>query len=131
MGGYGPIDDVPSERSCWGGLLEQIFLEDPSPLSLLLLRFTIVSIGVSSGSAAGFIFFFLETFEGGTGEEAADLNRLLGSVVVSGAGSGAAGVDSRVTGVGSRGFLDWGSFLLMGKWKLLLLGDSLSSPSYE
>ena len=45
-------------------------------------------------------FIFLEIFKGGTGEEAADLDGLLGSVVV----SGAAGVDSRITGVGSRGF---------------------------
>ncbi len=51
-----------------------------------------VSIGISSGSAAGFIFF-LETFKGETGEEAADLDGLLDSVV----GSGAADVDSRVT----------------------------------
>ena len=84
-------------------MLGQIFLEDPSPLSLLLLRFTIVSIGVSSGSAADF-FFFLETFEGGADEEAADLDGLLGSVGVSWAGSSAIGIDSRVTGVGSRGF---------------------------
>ena len=95
---------MPSKGSCWGGVLGQIFLEDPSPLFLLLLWFTMVSIGVSSGSAAGFIFIFLETFEGGAGEEAADLDGLLGSVVVSGAGSGAAGVDSRVTGVSSRCF---------------------------
>ena len=94
---------MPSKGSCWEGVLGQIFLEDPSPLSLFLLRFIIVSIGISSGSATGF-FFFLETFERGAGEETADSDGLLGSVVVSGAGSSAAGVDSRVTGVGSRGF---------------------------
>ena len=40
-------------------MLGQIFLEDPSPLSLLLLRFTVVSIG-SSGSATVFSSFSLE-----------------------------------------------------------------------
>ena len=48
------------------GLIEEvywgIFLEDPSPLSLLLFRLILVSIGASCGSVVGsvvgFLFFF-------------------------------------------------------------------------
>ena len=93
----------------------QSLLLIPGPKSLTVLKGvllgrsirtnTLISIGIS-GSAAGFLyFFFLKTFvvEGGTGEEAVGLIGLLNSAV-SGAGSGAARVDSRVAGAGSRGF---------------------------
>ena len=75
--------------SCWGVVLGQIFFEELSPLSLLLLRFTFVSMGASPGSAAGAaFFFFLEVFVAGTGEDTAGLMGLLGFTVVSGTGSG-------------------------------------------
>ena len=64
----------------------------------LLLRFVFVSMGASSGSAAGtFFFFFLEVFVAGTGEDTAGLIGLLGFAVVSGTDSAAAeaGSESR------------------------------------
>ena len=93
--------EVPSNGSCCRGVLGQIFLAEPSPLSLLLLRFVFVSIGASSGSAAGaFFFFFFEVFLAGTGEDAAGLHGLLGFAVVSGTGS----VAAAEAGSGSREF---------------------------
>ena len=84
--------EVPSKGSCWGGVLGQIFFDEPSPISLLLLRLTVVSICDSSVSTAGgYFLFFLEVLAGGIGEEAGGLVGLLDST---GTDTGSAGAGS-------------------------------------
>ena len=84
-----------------GRSVRTYILEDPSPLSLLLLRFTLVSIFIFSvaGSVAGLspFYFLVETFVvgRGTGEGAAGLIGLR-EFAVSRAGSSVAGVGSTV-----------------------------------
>ena len=97
----------------------QIFLAEPSPLSLLLLRFVFVSIGASSGSAAGaFFFFFFEVFLAVPGEDAAGLLGLLGFAVVSGTGS----VAAAEAGSGSREFSWLGPFSFSGEAEAVIFG---------
>ena len=80
-------------------------LEYPSPLSLLLLRLTLVSIGVSSvAGSIGFLFFFLEeTLVVGDGTEGfSGFRDTAGDV--SRAGSSVTGAGSNVAGSGSGFF---------------------------
>ena len=106
--------EVPSRGSCWGGVFGQIFLDEPSPLFFLLLRFTDTSMFCSYGSAmvGFFLFFFLA---GGVGEEAAGLFTFGGST---GVGSGSTGVSS-----GTDDFTWLGFFLLEEKGQLLSEGS--------
>ena len=81
------------------------FLEELSPLSFFLIRFTLISIDVSSvaGSITGFLFFFLLVTFVVTGVTGAGLS-------ISGAASRAARVHSRATRPGSRVFSRLGIF---------------------